>query len=417
MLRTRALRFAAVTAAASLALAACGGDGGEGAGGTDGGEGEPLIIGAIFPETGDLSHLGPPQIEAAEYAVQEINAAGGVLGQEIPTLLRGDEANDPARAGEAADRILADGADAIIGAASTGMTMSFIDRVIDAEVVQCSGSNTAPNLTTYEDNGFYFRTAPSDALQGPVLAETVFNDGHSTVAIAFRADDYGQGLADATAAGLEELGAEVVMNEGYDPNSANFDAVVNQITNAEPDAVVLPSFEEGVQILTPLLEAGYTPDQIYSADGMRSETMGETVDPDDPGVIGGFSGTAPASVENEEFDSGLREFAPELEVFQYAPQVFDCVTIVALAAEAAGSTSAADFSQEMVNVTREGEACSSFAECRDLLADGTDINYEGASGPVDFTDAGEPGTARIEIWEHDDEGVQSVVDTVDAGPL
>src|SRR5699024_8039288 len=123
------------------------------------------------------------------------------------------------------------------------------DRITGAGVMQCSPANTAPTFTDYDDNGFYIRTAPSDALQGPVLAETIVSDGHTSVALIARADDYGRGLANATAQALENAGASVEMNETYDPNATDFSSVVQQAVSSGADAVVVVSFAEGAQIL------------------------------------------------------------------------------------------------------------------------------------------------------------------------
>src|SRR5699024_9237941 len=208
-----------VVASVMLVAAACGGGGDSDGGGSDGGSSEPLKLGYVLPETGDLAYLGPPQIQALKFAVKQINDSGGVLGNPIPDVVGGDEANDQAIASQSADRVLSKDVDAIIGAAASGMSLAIIDKITGAGVVQCSGSNTAPTFTDYKDDGFYFRTAPSDALQGPVLADVIVGDGHSKVAIVARADDYGKGLADATAKALEAAGANVVVNDTYDPKA------------------------------------------------------------------------------------------------------------------------------------------------------------------------------------------------------
>ncbi|KUP98543.1 ABC transporter substrate-binding protein [Thermobifida cellulosilytica] len=411
MPKTKALGFTAAVAALALGLTACGGGGESGEGGEGGGD--ALQFGYIFPESGDLSFLGPPQITAAEYAIQEINDAGGVLGTQLPELVGGDEAGDAAQANEAANRLLDQGVDAILGAAASGMTMAIIDSVTGAEVVQCSGSNTSPALSTYEDGGYYFRTAPSDLMQGPVLAETILADGHQSVAIAYRADDYGEGLANSVAEALEASGAEITAKESYDPNATNFDAAVNAIADSKPDAVVLVSFEEGVQAISGLLEAGIKADQMYSADGMNSTTLNTSVDEGDPSVLDGFKGTAPG-VNAPEFDQALAEFAPDLEDYQYAAQVYDCAITIALAAEAAGSTAPSDFVSEMIDVTRDGEKCTSFAECRDLLSEGADIDFDGVSGPLDFDENGDVTAASFMIYGFED-GEYTVFEYVQSG--
>lgn len=408
-MRTKTL---SVTAAALMVLSACGGGGdgggggGDDAGGGGGGSSEPLQLGYVLPETGQLAFLGPPQIQATKYAISEINAAGGVLGQDIGDLVSGDEADTAAIASQSAERVLNADVDAIIGAAASGMSLAIIDKITGSQVVQCSGSNTAPTFTGYEDDGYYFRTAPSDAMQGPVLAETIIGDGYSNVALIGRADDYGKGLVDATAEALESSGATVATKEMYDPKATNFDAVVQKVSGAKPDAVVLIAFEEGKQILSGLVESGLTTDEVglYGADGLRSEELPELVNENDPSVLSGMKGTAPASSANDAFLKDLKEFAPDLKETQFAPQVFDCVNIIALAAEQAESTDPTDFKEEVGAVTREGEECSSFEECKSLIEEGTDINYQGASGPLDFTEDGEPGAASIEVYTFNDKG-------------
>ena len=405
-----------ITAVALMALTACGG-GGNSADETGGGDGsgEPLKFGYVLPETGQLAFLGPPQIQALKFAVSEINAAGGVGGVDIPDVVSGDESDTAAIASQSAERVLNEDVDAIIGAAASGMSLAIIDKITGSQVVQCSGSNTAPTFTGYEDDGYYFRTAPSDAMQGPVLADTIIADGYSNIALIGRADDYGKGLVDATAEALESSGATVAVKEMYDPKATNFDAVVQKAVSAKPDAVVVIAFEEGKQILSGLVESGLTTDKVglYGADGLRNTDLPELVSKNDPSVLSGMKGTAPASAANEEFITSLKEFAPDLKETQFAPQVFDCVNIIALAAEQAGSTDPTEFKDLVGDITREGEECSSFEECKGLLDEDKDINYQGASGPLDFTDDGEPGAASIEVYTFNDKGDLETLDTVD----
>jgi ABC-type branched-subunit amino acid transport system substrate-binding protein len=403
-------------AAALMLVAACGSDDEGGSSGGDTTSSEPLKLGYVLPETGTLAYLGPPQIKAAEYAVSQINDEGGVLGQELPDLVGGDEADDQAIASQSADRVLNEGVNAIIGAAASGMSLAIIDKVTGAGVAQCSGSNTAPTFTDYNDGGLYFRTAPSDALQGPVLANVVVGDGHSNVAVVARADDYGKGLADATASALESSGATVALNDTYDPKATNFDSLVQKVNSANPDAVVVIAFEEGKQILKGLIESGMTTDKVglYGADGLRNTDLPKLVNANNPGVLDGMKGTAPASADNPEFLNGLKEFAPDLKETQFAPQVFDCVNVIALAAEQAGSVDANDFKDAVNGVTKDGEKCTTFAECKQMIDDGTDIDYDGVSGPLDFTDNGEPGSASIEVYGFDAKGKLNTLSTEQA---
>jgi ABC-type branched-subunit amino acid transport system substrate-binding protein len=433
-------RLAAVGAAALFATA-CGGDDGDDPGGSPTATGtgteatetdsptEPgatvtdapaneadgtLELGFILPETGPLAFLGPPQIEAVRLAVDDINAAGGVLDTDV-TLAEGDEAGDPTVASQSAQRLLSDGVDAIVGAASSGMSLAIVDAVTNAGVAQCSASNTSPTFTNYEDDGLYFRTAPTDALQGPVLAETIVGDGHTNVALLARGDDYGQGLLNATASALEEQGATVVAEIVYDPEAANFDSEIQQVANAGADAVAVIAFDEGAQLLTGLVEQGMGPADIgvYGADGLRSNELASLVDPNDASVLDGMKGTAPAGEAAEDFVNRFKE-ASGLDDTTFAAQAYDCTIMVALAAVAAESDAGADLAAEMVNISREGTKCTSFQECKDLLDQGEDIDYDGASGAVDLIDEGEPETGTYEVWQIDAEGNVSTVTTVES---
>ncbi|MFK4100506.1 ABC transporter substrate-binding protein [Streptomyces sp. NPDC019531] len=405
-------RSAVFTGAATLLVAAIGGTGGAQAVAPADEDGE-LKFGYVLPETGQLAFLGPPQIEALKLAIKTMNDAGGVLGKQVAAPVGGDESGQEAVAAQSADRVLASGVDAIIGAAASGMSLAFIDRVTGAGVVQCSGSNTAPTFTDYDDGGFYFRTAPSDVLQAPVLAKVIRGDGHKRVALIGRADDYGKGLVDSTKKELEDDGATVALAETYDPKSTNFDQIVEKVKDAKPDAVAVIAFEEGTQVLQNLIEAGLGPDKIgvYGADGLRSEELASLVSPRNPAVLAGMKGTAPASASNPQFVKELKAFAPKLKELQFAPQVFDCATTIALAAEQAKSDSPEKFAEEMVGITKDGEKCNNFAACKKLIAAGKDIDYDGVSGPLDFTDKGEPGQATIEVYAYNNQGKLTTVRT------
>jgi ABC-type branched-subunit amino acid transport system substrate-binding protein len=424
MSTTKWLRPAIGLAALTMVAAACGsGGGGSSSTPTSSapnkiGDGT-LKVGYVLPETGQLAFLGPPQIDGVKYAVKLINDAGGVLGKPVPAPVAGDEAGDAAVAQQSADRVLASGVQAIVGAAASGMTLAIINKVTGGSVVECSASNTAPTFTTYKDNGYYFRTAPSDALQGPVLAQTIVGDGHSKVAIVARADDYGKGLANATAKSLQQSGATVVVNETYDPNTTDFSSVIQKVASAKPDAVAVIAFEEGKQILKSLIEAGYGPSKVgvYGADGLRSTDLPKLVDPKNPAVLAGMKGTAPTSVNNPQFTKALMAFDPKLTQLQYAPQAYDCMNIIALAAEQAKTNDPRVFKNYMNGVTEGGTSCSSYAACKTLIDAGKDIAYQGASGTLNFTSVGEPGQATIEVYAFDKAGKLSTLKTVQSKPV
>jgi ABC-type branched-subunit amino acid transport system substrate-binding protein len=369
-----------------------------------------LRLGYLLPETGTLAFLGPPMISGVEMAVNEINEAGGVLGNDIE-LLPADEADDPGIASSAVDRLLAEGVSAVVGAAASGISAAVIDQITGSEVVQCSPSNTAAFFTTYDDGGYYFRNAPSDFMQGMLLADTVVGAGYSQVAVIGRGDTYGEGLVDAVISNLEELGAEVLERIIYDPAAATFDAEVEQVVASGAEAVVMIPFAEGADITRGLLEAGIEPGQMFGADGIASTTWNEEVDPGNPNVVDGKRGTTVhAPVEGEEVEEGdpefpdrLFEFNPDLDDTLFAAEAYDCVMVIALAAIAAGSADPRDFVGEIVELTRPpGTTCTSFSECAELIEAGEEIDYDGASGPLDYADVGEPDRGDYDVWEWQD---------------
>ena len=223
--------------------------------------GEQLVIGTLLPLTGNLAFLGPPEVAGARLAIQEINAAGGVLGQEV-RLVEGDSGDASTdTATQTVDRLLQEGVNAILGAASSGVSLTVIDRITGAGVLQFSPANTSDQFTDYNDNGLYFRTAPPDVLQARALADLIAADGNNTVGILARNDSYGIGLAENTVENLLAggLAEDQVVNITYDPNAANFDSEVQQMVDLNPDGIVVIGFEESSRIIQGLNENGIGP--------------------------------------------------------------------------------------------------------------------------------------------------------------
>lgn len=410
----RLWRLLAVFFAVTLVAAACGDDGGDD-GGDDtettettaaagGGESDGVLkIGSLLPETGDLAFLGPPEFAGVELAIEDINGAGGVLDADVE-YSQGDSGDTNTDiANQTTDRLLAEGVDAIVGAASSGVSFTVIDKITGANVIQFSPANTSPDFTDYDDNGLYFRTAPSDVLQGRVLSDLIVADGNATVAIMARQDPYGEGLLEYTAGPLAEAGAEVVNDGGivYDPAAENFDAEVQEVVAADPDAFVMIGFEESAQILTSLFEAGFTQGDknIYLVDGNVGNALGENF-ADNAGILEGIRGTLPAAEITDDFKDRLLEVDPGLEDFSYAPESYDAVVIIALAAEAAGTDDPVAIAAKINGVTRDGTTCTTFEECKALIGEGEDIDYDGVGGPYTFSDAGEPTEASFAILQY-----------------
>lgn len=398
---TKTLRLAAVASAGALVLAACGGGGDEG--GDTGGEAAAkgdgtLNIGTLLPSTGDLAFLGPPEFAGVDLAVKDMNEAGGVLGKDVTSTRADSGDGTPKIAPGSVDKLLGADSDVILGAASSTVSLSVIDKIVSAGVVQFSPANTSTEFDTYDDKGLYFRTAPSDVLQGNVLGNLVLQDGAKNVAIMARQDSYGVALADNTEKTIKDQGGNVSAKVVYNADATSYTTEVQKIKDAKPDAIVLIAFNETTKIIPELESAGIGPQDVqnYFVDGNTADYSKDFP----KGTLKGVKATYPGAELKDDFKKRLLEVDPELKDFTYGPESYDATIMSGLAAEAAKSDSGEGVASELINISRDGEKCSTFADCVKLIKDGTDIDYEGVSGPVDLNDTGSPSKATIGLFEY-----------------
>lgn len=397
-----------VWAASLIALVAfgCGGEeGGEAAqeAPAEAADGQELVIGSVMPETGSLALFGPAMIASIDLAVEDIQAAGGNV-----RLLTGDSATDPDVAPETVNRLLGEGAHVIVGASASGVSQSFIQILYDAQIPQCSPSNTSTSFSTQENAAYYFRTVPPTQAAALILAEMVASEGATNVALPARADDWGNSLAELMVENFDELGVESRIL-AYDEDATSFDATVAAVEDMRADAVVLISFAEGAQIIRGLLEAGVPPRAIYGSDGVYAPNLNELVDPTNPNVIDGFKAITVG---------GGEEYSLRLEPLTgggvlYGAQAYDCVVVLALASLAAGSTSGPAIIEQLRAVTAGGQKCFDYGECAGLIADGVDVDYDGVSGPLELDEVGDPRYGQYLVAEFID-GEFTVIDTREA---
>jgi ABC-type branched-subunit amino acid transport system substrate-binding protein len=391
MTRSKLIRTAAVIGASLLVLAACSSSDDN----SSNGAGSALKIGSLLPETGSLAFLGPPEFAGVDLAVDEINAGGGVLGQPVEHLRgdSGDTSTDIAQT--TVDAHLAAGVSAIVGAASSGVSFTVIDKITGAGVVHFSPANTSPNFTTYADNGLYFRTAPSDTFQGAVLGQLMANEGASNAVILNLDDAYGNGLAKYAANAF--TGTSTIIT--YNPQASEFAAEVGQAKAANPDAIALIGFEETTAIIQEMIKQGVGPDKVklYLVDGNLSGSAFKDLP---AGIMKGVKGTLPGAFPPAEFQERLLAIDPSLTDFSYAAESYDAVMLLALAAEAAGATDGVSIAGSLEDVSKGGTKCYNWADCKALLDDGENIDYDGVSGPVEFDADGEVTFATMGVYEY-----------------
>jgi ABC-type branched-subunit amino acid transport system substrate-binding protein len=408
---SRTARLAIVAASATLVLASCGSDDNPSNAAPETSDtpttettseapaptGDGVLkIGSLLPQTGDLAYLGPPEFAGIDLAVKEINAAGGVLGKPIEQARADSGDLTPDIGGEQTDKLLNAGVDVIVGAASSSVSLSVIDKIIGADTVMFSPANTSPAFDTYEDKDLYFRTSPSDVFQGEVLGNMIVDDQFNNVAILARQDSYGEGLANRLQEILKEKGATVAAYELYSADATNYTAEVNKIAASKPDALALIGFEETTKIVPQLIAKNVGPQdvQTYFVDGNTADYSDEDFD------VEGVKATFPAPAEVPvDFNKRLDAiWAPKkLDDYTYGAQSYDATMLIALAAEAAGDDAGLALSKEIINVSREGTKCSTYADCLELVKAGEDIDYEGISGPSDLNDTGSVSKATIGI--------------------
>lgn len=399
----------AVVGVSAVFLAGCAGDSGGGSGSTEPGESLDLKIGTALPVTGNLAFLGPPEIAGTEFAKAEINAAD--MGIQVE-LIQGDSGDTDNKAYETEiPRLLGEGVSAIIGAASSGVSLQFIDQVVGADVIQFSPANTSAAFTTYDDNGLYFRTAPSDILQGEVLGNLIAESGAQTLGMIVLNDSYGTGLAEFVTEAFEAAGGEVVAAPTYNTGDTNFSAQVSEVVAANPDAIALITFDEIYTIIPALKDAGFDTSKVYLVDGNLKQ-FGEDLP---AASLTGAKGTTPGPVLADNFQQRLNdvyssEFGGTLEDYSYAAESYDAVILIALAALAAGSSDAPAIAtklQEVSGGSGNGTKCTSFAECAQIIIDGGVADFDGASGPVTFDEAGDPTEATIGIFQYGDDNMHT----------
>lgn len=400
-----AWRSIAVLGVAALVLGACADNGEE----DDVGPGdEPyegtLNVGVILPQSGQLAFLAPPMFAGLDLALAEINEAGGVWGSDVETSIvdEGDP-ETPDVAVTNAGTLVREGVDAVIGAAASGITVNIIESFRDAQILQVSPSNTGIALDDHPARDYYFRTAPSDVMQGTVLAEEILADGHESIVVMARQDAYGEGLAAQTAEVYAAGGGEVLDTVIYDPGAADFAAEVAGIRDLDPDAIVLVSFEEGLRIMSTMIEGGVgiaDGKQWYLVDGNHEEWGDQLPE----GALDGVKATAPTPAdEPEAFYNRMDEEADEdLTTYIYGPETYDALMLIALGAIAANTDDPDAIRGQMIEISRApGTDCNNFADCAELLRDGEEINFGGASGPVNWNDVGDPVQSTIGIYIYD----------------
>jgi branched-chain amino acid transport system substrate-binding protein len=408
-------------AGVSLVLASCGGGGG-------GEESFDLTIGDSVPLSGGLADFGPPGQKAADVANDVINDAIDEAGvDQTVTVVHEDNCggDDQQCAVQAARKMVqSDDASCIAGAWASADTIPTAESVaVPEQVLLISPASTSDEITGLDDDGLVNRTAPPDSFQGPTLSKYLVEKAlkgakGKTINVGARNDAYGTGLADTFSEAWEAAGGKIGERVDYDIKLPNYDTEAEQLVSGNPDGLVIVDFPETYNKVGPaLVRAGFDPGKTFVTDGLISSDLAGSAGED---AVNGLRGTAPGVPDGdpseEAFDKLYTAAAPKnVDRQTFDAQNFDAVVLCYLAAVAAGSTDGADMAAEVQDVSAPGGTKYTFEqlpEAIDALQNGDDIDYQGASGPIDMNDSGDATAGVYDLYEFKG-GVPEPVDEIE----
>ncbi|MCA0906614.1 ABC transporter substrate-binding protein [Ruegeria marisrubri] len=366
---------------------------------------EDITLGVLFGFTGPIESLAPAMGSGAELAMAEVTESGKLLDGSKVTASRADTGCiDNGLATSNGERMIADGVAGIIGGDCSGVTGAILQNVaIPNGMVMISPSATSPGLSTMEDNGLFFRTAPSDAREGQVMADILKDRGINSIALTYTNNDYGKGLADAIQTSFEAAGGEVTIVAAHEDGKADYSAEVGALASAGGDILVVAGYldQGGLGIIQSALDSGAF-DTFGLPGGMIGDSLPANVGPD---LNGSFGQIAGSGGEGAEKYFAMAEAAGFDGSSPYSPESYDAAALFMLAMQAAGSTNPADYGAKIMDVANApGEKIypGELAKGLELLANGQDIDYVGASG-VELIGPGESAGSYREIEVTDGE--------------
>ncbi|QCP85449.1 branched-chain amino acid ABC transporter substrate-binding protein [Cereibacter sphaeroides] len=344
---------------------------------------EDVKLGIILGFTGPLESITPNMASGAELAINEVNAAGTLLEGSKVTVVRADSTCvDAAAATAAAERLVtSDKVQGIMGADCSGVTGAVLQNVARPNgVVMISPSATSPALSEAEDDGLFFRTAPSDARQGEVIAEILNERDIGSVAITYTNNDYGKGLADSIQQAFEKAGGKVTISAAHEDGKADYSAEVAALAAAGGDMLVVAGYVDqgGKGVIQAALDTGAF-ETFFLPDGMYGEALVEAIG----SPLDGSFGTVPGT--DSEGATKILDMAKEAGfdgTSSYVGESYDAASLILLAMQAAGSAAPADYKskiEEVANAPGEKVYPGDLAKAIELLKAGTDIDYVGAT--------------------------------------
>lgn len=367
--------------------------------GTSGSQAESISIGAAIPNSGDLAVFGQRNQRGFDLALKDINSAKLHDGKELEVLV--EDTQTAPQAGVSAARKLAsqEGVPAILGAVSSGVTQAIAKSVtIPNEVVQVATASTSSAITELEDDNYILRTATSSALEGRALADLALENDVTTASFVYVNNAYGIGFADSMEEAFKSKGGTVASRVPYESGKSSYRPVLNKAMEGDPDGIVFVAYPKSfTTMIKQAYEMGLREKVTYLAsDGIVADSVEENVPEKAINGLLGLNPTPP--VESNVYQTFLDDFDAEYgkKPTIWTAYAYDAIMLTAIAIEAAGEVESTAIRDQIYGISRpKGTKVSTFSEAKAELEKGNDVNYEGASGSVDLTDAGDvPGTYR-----------------------
>lgn len=366
---------------------------------------DDVKIGIILGFTGPIESLTPGMAESAEMAMAEVNKSGRLLDGVRVTSLRGDSTCvDSAAATAVAERLVtSDKVNAIVGADCSGVTAAILQNVARANgIVMVSPSATSPALSTAEDDGLFFRTAPSDARQGQVLADILVERGVKEAALTYTNNDYGKGLADSIQQNFTAKGGKITISAAHEDGKGDYSAEVGALAQAGGDVLIVAGYldQGGKGVIQAAIDSGAF-DTFVLPDGMIGDSLPKAIGPD----LDGSYGTVPGTDSNgaERFAQMAKDAG--INVGGFSAESYDAAALIMLAMQAAQSAHSADLKDTVMDVANApgtpifpGELGKALA----IIAEGGAVDYVGATA-VELIGGGESAGNYREVIVKDGE--------------
>ncbi len=364
-----------------------------------GGHAKEVKLGILFGFTGPIESLTPAMASGAELAMEEVTKSGKLLDSATVSSVRADNGCvDNGLAVANAEKIISEGVNGIVGGDCSGVTGAVLQNVaIPNGMVMISPSASSPGLSTMEDNGLFFRTTPSDARQGQIMAEVLNERGVSSIALTYTNNDYGKGLADSIQSAFEAAGGEVTIVAAHEDGKGDYSAEVGALASAGGDVLVVAGYldQGGLGIIQGSLDSGAF-DLFGLPDGMIGDSLPQNVGPDLDGSFGQIAGS---DSEGSRVFAEMATAAGFDGTSAYAPESYDAAALFLLAMQAANSTKPADYMGKILDVANgPGEPINpgELGKALEILAAGGEIDYQGATG-VELIGPGESAGSYREV--------------------